>query len=334
MLKAGVIGFGYWGPNIVRNLIATKDIKLQMICDANVNARKRAQALYPNIEVVSDSKNVIESDRIDVVFIVTSVSSHYPLAKAALKNGKHIFVEKPFTTSVKQAEELIALSKRKNLKIMVDHTFIFTGAVRKIKEFIDKDVLGKLNYYDSTRVSLGLFQNDTNVIWDLAPHDFSIIEYLIKNKPLALTAQGVDHTGYGQENLAYITIHFSDNLLVHVNVNWLSPVKVRTTLIGGQKKMLVWDDLQSDEKIKIYDKSVKVANKEGLYNLLIDYRSGDMWSPRVEHQEALSREIQYFVECIKKNKTPINDGQAGLRVVKMLELSDKSLKNKGKLIKF
>ncbi len=333
MLKIGVIGYGYWGPNIVRNLADIKEAKVQAICDLNPEIVKRLKEKYPYLKITSDYKDIIQSKDIDAVAIITPVSTHFELAKAALEHGKHIFVEKPFTANVKQAQTLINLARKKKLTIMVDHTFIFTGAVRKVKELIDNGTLGDLNYYDSTRVSLGLFQHDVNVIWDLAPHDFSIIDYVIKNKPVALTAQGVDHIGRGKENIAYITMYYDNNLIVHINVNWLSPVKVRTTLIGGQKKMLVWDDLETDEKIKLYDRGVDVKNKEGIYRLMVDYRSGDMWSPRVDHTEALKKELIYFAHCIEKNETPINDGEAGLRVVKMLELADKSLRAGGKLIK-
>jgi len=333
MLNVGVIGYGYWGPNIVRNLLTIKEVKIKTICDADPKAVVRAKATYPFLDTCQSENDVMKSHDIDAVFIITPVSTHFPLAKKALQNGKHIFVEKPFTATVKEAKELITLAKKKKLKIMVDHTFIFTGAVQRIKEAVDKNELGELYYYDSTRVSLGLFQRDTNVIWDLAPHDFSIMDYIIKNKPLSLSAQGIDHMRRGHENIAFITIYFENNLIGHLNINWLSPVKIRSTLIGGEKKMLVWDDLKADEKIKIYNRGVKVTNKEGIYNLMVDYRSGDMVSPRVDHTEALKKELEYFVECIKKNKQPINDGKAGLRVVRLLELTNKSLRNHGKLMK-
>ncbi len=334
MIKVGVIGYGYWGPNVVRNFTALKDVKLQYICDSDPKALQNAGRLYPQARLTLDSQELFKSPSLDAVAIVTPVSTHYQLAKKALNAGKHIFVEKPFTTTSKEAQELITLAAKKKRIIMVDHTFIFTGAVRKIKEVIDEGVLGDLNYYDSTRVSLGLFQHDVNVIWDLAAHDFAIMDYIIKNKPVSLTAHGLDHYGRGQENIAYITMYFKNNLMGHIHVNWISPVKVRTTLIGGQKKMLVWDDLETDEKLKIYDKGVDVASKEGVYRLKVDYRSGDMWSPHIDFTEALQKELEYFVSCIVHKKKPINDGEAGLRVVKMLEAADRSLKNKGELIKF
>jgi len=334
MLNIGVIGYGYWGPNIVRNFFATKGAKVKTVCDVNQSSLDKVQLLYPYIKTTRDEIDIIKAKNIDAVAIITPVSTHYPLAKKALENGKHIFVEKPFTASVKEAEELIKIAEKNDLKIMVDHTFIFTGAVKKIKELMDDHVLGDLNYYDSTRVSLGLFQHDVNVIWDLAPHDFSIIDYLVPNRPLSISALGADHLKRGQENIAYITMHFEDDLIVHIHVNWLSPVKLRTTLIGGQKKMLVWDDLQADEKIKVYDKGAEITNKEGAYKLMVDYRSGDMYSPHVSHEEALAKELKYFVDCVENNETPINDGGAGLRVVKMLELAEKSLKKKGAVVKF
>jgi len=333
LINVGVIGFGYWGPNIVRNFMGIKGVSVQSICDRDAGASQKAKTLYRHVYVSRDHKSILEAKAIDVVAVVTPVSTHFELAKRALENGKHVFIEKPFTQTMKEAETLIRLAEKNRLKIMVDHVFLFTGAVRKIKELLNKNALGDLYYYDSLRASLGLFRQDVNVIWDLAAHDFSIIDYAINNKPRAISAQGVDHMGRGRENIAYITIYFDNTLITHISVNWLSPVKVRTTLIGGQKKMLVWDDLQSDEKIKVYDKGVRVKDKEGRYRILVDYRSGDMWSPRVDPTEALKVELEYFVECILRNKTPINDGKAGLRVVRMLAVTDRSLRQEGKVIK-
>jgi predicted dehydrogenase len=267
---------------------------------------------------------------IDAIAVVTPVWTHFELAKKALENGKHVFVEKPFTSSTAQAEELIELAERKNLKVMVDHTFLFTGAVRKIRGLIDDGTLGQLYYYDSTRVNLGLFQHDVNVIWDLAPHDLSIMDYLIREKPEAMVATGEGHLN-GIAEVAFITIYYPNNMIGHLNVNWLSPVKVRTTLIGGEKKMLVWNDIEADEKIKVYDKGVQFLTGEAVYEQLVSYRTGDMWSPKVEQVEALKAETAYFIECITENKQPFNDGQAGLRVVRMLETADKSLQQKGKI---
>ena len=273
----------------------------------------------------------MESPKIDAVAIVTPVSTHYALAKQALLQGKHVFVEKPFTETSAQAEELIEFADRKNLQIMVDHTFLFTGAVRKIKQLVDSNVLGPLYYYDSTRVNLGLFQHDVNVIWDLGPHDISIVDYLIGLDPELVVATGGAHLN-GLADMAYITLYFGNGIVAHINVNWLSPVKVRTTLIGGQRKMLVWNDLEPAEKIKVYDKGVDVGTEEGRRQLLVSYRSGDMWAPRVEEGEALQREARYFLDCIASGTRPFNDGRAGLRVVRILEAADESLRRRSEIV--
>jgi len=308
-----------------------ENAKVLAISDKSAKARRWAQKAYPHIEITSDPQALMSSTEIDAIAVVTPVWTHFELAKSALEHGKHIFVEKPFTSSTAQAEQLISLAAKKNLKIMVDHTFLFTGAVQKIRQLLQEGILGKLYYYDSTRVNLGLFQHDVNVIWDLAPHDLSIMDYLIEQTPEGIVATGQTHLN-GFEDVAFITLYFPDKIIAHLNVNWLSPVKVRTTLIGGEKKMLVWNDLEADEKIKVYDKGIDVTNREGLYNLLVNYRSGDMWSPQIEQVEALHRELSYFVDCIVQDKTPINDGQAGLRVVKMLEAASKSLRQQGAFV--
>lgn len=332
MLRVGVIGYGYWGPNIVRNFHAQDDSRVAMVCDKSPDALKRVNKTFPGIAVTTDPNELISSPEIDIVAVVTPVWLHYDLAKAALENGKHVFVEKPFTSNTAQAKELIELAERKHLKIMVDHTFLFTGAVRKIRRLIDDGELGKLYYYDSMRVNLGLFQHDVNVIWDLAPHDLAIMSYLLKAKPEAVVATGQAHLN-GLEDIAFITVYFPDNVIAHINVNWLSPVKVRTTLISGEKKMLVWNDLQADEKIKIYDKGVNIQNREGVYDLLVSYRSGDLWVPQVEQTEALKLEMAHFLKCIQDNETPINDGIAGLQVVEMLEAAETSVKSRGGLVR-
>lgn len=333
MINLGVIGYGYWGPNVARNFFYCKGTKLIAISELNENRLKLAQSTYPFIKCYSDSKELINSDDIQAVAIVTPVFAHYELAKNALESGKHIFVEKPFTSNAKQAEELINLAHKRNLIIMVDHTFLFTGAVRKMREIIDSGELGSLFFYDSTRVNLGLFQHDVNVVWDLAPHDFSIMNYLINKNPRAISAQGTEHFGTGIEDVAYIAAHFDNGFIAHFHCNWLSPVKIRKTLISGDKKMLVWDDLASDEKIKIYDRGVTFKSTEGIRKLLVSYRSGDMYAPRINDTEALQAEAEYFLECIEKNIDPFNNGEAGLKVVRMLEATDRSLKNGGGKIK-
>ena len=331
MVKFGVVGYGYWGPNVVRNLDRLDETKVVAVCDKSTAARRKVAKAYPDVLVTGDPTELMTSPEIDAIAVVTPVWTHYELAKAALQNGKHIFVEKPFTSNAAQAQELIDLAARKNLKIMVDHTFLFTGAVQKIKQLLQDGALGKLYYYDSTRVNLGLFQHDVNVVWDLAPHDLSIIDHLIQKAPEAISATGQTHLN-GHEDVAFITLYFPDKVIAHINVNWLSPVKVRMTLIGGEKKMLVWNDLEADEKIKIYDKGVNVTSREGLYDLLVHYRSGDMWSPQIEQVEALTRELAYFVECISKDKTPVNDGESGLRVVRMLEAANASIRKRGEVV--
>ncbi len=332
MIRIGVIGYGYWGPNIVRNFHAHDGSEVTLVCDKNPKCQERLHKAHPGIGFTTDENEILKSPGIDVVAVVTPVWTHFELAKRALENGKHIFVEKPFTCSAVQAEELIELADRKNLKIMIDHTFLFTGAVRKIKDLVDRKELGELYYYDSLRVNLGLFQHDVNVIWDLAPHDLSIMDHVIAEKPEAVVATGERHLN-GVEDVAFITVYFPKRIIAHVNVNWLSPVKVRTTLIGGEKKMLVWNDLEADEKIRIYDKGVSMsANPSNLHQLLVSYRSGDMWAPQVEQVEALRAETGYFLKCIGENSTPFNDGIAGLRVVRILEAADRSVRNRGEAI--
>src|SRR5262249_52293798 len=255
VLRMGVIGFGYWGPNIVRNLSTLDRCELLSVCDKNVGALARARKAYPSLHLTTDIDDVLQSPEIDAVAIVTPVWTHFELAKTALEHGKHVFVEKPFTSSSAQAAQLIELARRKNLQIMVDHTFLFSGAVRKIRELVDNGTLGPLYYFDSMRVNLGLFQHDVSVVWDLAPHDLSIMDYIIQERPEAVVATGGNHVNEVAD-MAFITVYFPGNITAHINVNWLSPVKVRTTLIGGRDKMLVWNDLEPDEKIKVYDKGV------------------------------------------------------------------------------
>ncbi len=331
MIRFGVIGYGYWGPNIVRNLRGLDSVKVVAVCDKSPDAQRRAKSAFPEVTVTSDVEELLLSTEIDAIAVITPVWTHFELAKRALLNGKHVFVEKPFTSTSAQAQELIELAERKGLQIMVDHTFLFTGAVRRIKQLVDDGTLGKLYYYDSTRVNLGLFQHDVNVLWDLAPHDLSVVDYLIGKQPEAVVATGAAHFN-GLTDVAYLTAYYPDNVIAHINVNWISPVKVRTTLIGGENKMLVWNDLEADEKIKVYDRGVKMTSREGVYDLLVSYRSGDMWSPKVEATEALKLELGYFVDCINRQERPFNDGAAGLRVVQMLEAAEESLQKKGEAV--
>lgn len=324
MIRCGLIGYGYWGPNIARNIQANDKLKLAAICDRSDKSLARAAKLHPGVLLTSSADEVIQSPYTDAVAIVTPVWTHYELAKAALLNNKHVFVEKPFTATSEQARELVEIAESRRLTIMVDHTFLFTGAVRKIKSLVEDDTLGKLYYYDSTRVNLGLFQHDVNVLWDLAPHDLSIIDYLVGGTPNAIVATGESHVNE-MADVAYLTLYYPEKVIAHICVNWLSPVKVRSTLIGGERKMLVWNDLEADEKIRIYDKGVKVTAQEGVYEALVSYRTGDMWAPKIEATEALKLELGYFADCVSDRVTPFNDGKAGLRVVEMLEAAEKSL---------
>jgi len=332
VLRVGVVGYGYWGPNVVRNFQALDEAEVVAVCDKSAKSLARVRRAHPTISTTSDQREVVMSPHIDVVAVVTPVWTHFELAKLALENGKHVFVEKPFTCTAVQAEQLINLAERKNLRIMVDHTFLFTGAVKRISQLVRDGTLGSLYYYDSTRVNLGLFQHDVNVVWDLAPHDLSIIDHLILSRPEAVVATGSNHLN-GHADIAFLTLYYPNNLIAHINVNWLSPVKVRTTLLGGEKKMLVWNDLEADEKIKIYDRGVQMSGGEAVYQQLVSYRTGDMWSPNIDQVEALKLEAAYFVDCIRGNKKPFNDGHAGLRIVQMLEAADESLRQKGKAVR-
>lgn len=331
-MQLGVIGLGYWGPNIVRNAVTNSNITRVVCCDQDPKQLAKIKSSFNSVETIQNIDDLLKDDNIDAVAIVTPVDTHYSLAMKALEHGKHILVEKPFTSTVKEAEEILELADKKNLVTMVDHTFIYTSAVRKIKSLTESGQIGDLYYYDSVRVNLGLFQRDVNVIWDLAPHDFSIMNYILNKKPVSLKAMGADHVGKGLEDVAYVHINFADNLIAHFHLNWLSPVKIRKTLISGSKKMIVYDDMQSAEKIKVYDKGIEVTTKEQEYNLLINYRSGDMHAPMLQNTEALRLMIQEFVDAIKEKREPLTSGQEGLKVVQLLEATQKSIKNNGQII--
>ncbi len=334
VISVGVIGYGYWGPNIVRNLYGGDATRVEAVCDMNPAALARVRKAFPGVKTCTDPAEIINSPDVDAVAVITPVWTHYDLARKALLNGKHVFVEKPFTSTSEQAADLIEIAAKKKLITMVDHTFLFTGAVRKIREINDSGALGDLYYYDSMRINLGLFQHDVSVIWDLAPHDLSIMDHLIRRDPEAIVATGERHLN-GVEDVAYMTLYFPNNVIAHINVNWLSPVKIRTTLIGGTKKMIVWNDLVADEKVRVYDKGVHFKSEEsseGIHNMLVSYRTGDMWAPQIEQLEALRVELNYFADCIVKQQTPFNDGHAGLRVVRMLESAERSIQRRGELI--
>jgi predicted dehydrogenase len=330
-MKVGVIGLGYWGPNLVRNFLAHKDVKKVVACDIRENRLQLIKEKFPAAELTTDFQIVINSDT-DIIVISTPVDTHYKLAKKALESGKHIWVEKPFTSTSNEAEELIEIADKRNLKIFVDHTFIYNGAVIKIKELIDKNVLGNIIYFDSERINLGLFQRDVNVVWDLAPHDLSIMTYLLtKHKAKALAANGIANFK-GKENLAHICIYFEDNCFAHFHVNWVSPVKIRRIIVGGDKKMLVYDDMENFEKIKVYDSGVEFKSTESIHEALVQYRIGDMFSPKVNQTEALGLGTQEFISAIQENRQPLTNGKDGLAVIKLLQAADLSLNNKGQIV--
>jgi predicted dehydrogenase len=333
MLKSAVIGYGYWGPNLVRNFMEAADSTVVGVCDSKPEQLKKALNKYPGLKVTQDSSELIRDPSVDAVIISTPVSTHFELAKQALASGKHVFIEKPMTSSSGQARELIDEAARRKRILMVDHTFVYTPAIQKIKSLVEKGELGDLYYYDSTRINLGLFQHDVNVLWDLAVHDLGIIDYLLGNKPVSVSATGISHIKDTPHNTAYLTLFFEKNLIAHINASWLAPVKVRLTLIGGSKKMIVFDDLEPSEKIKVYDKGITLNNSsENLYKLLVGYRSGDMWSPQLENTEALRTEVAHFLTCIQKGQKPLTDGEAGLRVVRILEAASASILDQGRNI--
>lgn len=328
-MKVGVLGLGYWGPNLVRNFLSNKTITKVVGCDLSDERLRFIKSKFPSIETTNNYKDLIEGD-FDAIAIATPVDTHYKFAKEALNAGKHIWVEKPFTSKVFQAEELIKIAESKNLKIFLDHTFLYTGAVKKIKELVVSGELGEIIYFDSVRINLGLFQHDVNVIWDLAPHDLSIMKYIIPDKEVAgVTACGVSNY-YELENLAQVSLHFQDkSCFAHFHVNWTSPVKIRKMIIAGNKKMLVYDDMENSEKIKIYNSSVDVSTAESLHDTLVQYRTGDMCSPKIEQVEALSAGVTEFVNCIINDRQPLTNAYDGLEIVKILEASDISIKNTG-----
>lgn len=333
MIRVGVIGYGYWGPNLVRNFSEAAGTRVTAICDARADRLELAGRRCPGVQLTTEATALFSNPDVDAVAISTPVSTHFELARQALRAGKHVLVEKPLTSSLAQAQELVAEAERRKLVLMVDHTFVYTGAVRKIRELSANGGLGEIYYYDSVRVNLGLFQHDVDVIWDLAVHDFSILDYVLPVKPCAIAATGATHVQGGKENIAYITMFFESNMIAHINVNWLSPVKIRRTLIGGSKQMIVYDDMEPSEKVKVYDKGITVRNgPESIYNMLVGYRTGDMCAPQLDMAEALKTEAQHFSECVERGERPITDGYSGLRVVEMLEAATQSMKGRGRLV--
>lgn len=333
MVNFGVVGYGYWGPNLVRNLFEVPETRVVAVSDMNPDRLKLVKSRYPSVEATTDVHEMLRNPKIDAIAIATPVSTHYDLALQALQHGKHVMVEKPMTSTSEQAMRLIDEAAQRNLVLMVDHTFVYTGAVRKIKEIASSGKLGDILYYDSTRINLGLFQRDVDVIWDLAVHDLAIMDYILPTTPCAVAATGINHVFGGTENLAYITMFFDGNIIAHVNVNWLSPVKVRRTLVGGSKQMIVYDDMEPSEKVKVYDKGITVnSTPDSVYKAMVGYRSGDMFAPQLDVSEALKVEIQHFADCIRTGAEPLTGGQSGLRVVRILESASLSMKQRGKLI--
>ena len=331
-MNIAIIGYGYWGPNLVRNFSLVNNCKVKMVSDFRQDRLVIVSKTYPGIKVSTDPDDILLSKEIDAVVIATPVFTHFSLAKKALENGKHVLLEKPMTSTIKEAEELMNLAKQKGLLLMVDHTFLYTGAVMKMKQLINEKTIGEIQYFDSSRINLGLFQIDVNVLWDLAPHDISILLHLINKKPYSVNATGISHTKNGIENVAYLTINYSENFIAHFSCSWTSPVKLRTMLIGGDKKMLVFNDLEPSEKIRIYDTGYNYKTDEEKNRLMVDYRTGDVYIPKLESKEALFGMASDFINSIINKTEPLSNSKLGLDVIQILEASQQSIKNKGKEI--
>jgi predicted dehydrogenase len=326
----GVIGYGYWGPNMARNFAETRGAELRAICDLRPERLALARSRHPQTRAVTDAAEVLHDPGVDAVVIATAVSSHFDLARRALQAGKHVLVEKPLTSTAGEARHLIDEADHRGLRLAVDHTFAYTGAVRRIRDLVRQGALGRIHYYDSVRVNLGLFQHDVSVLWDLAVHDLAILDYVLGDRAEAVSATGMSHVPGQPENIAYLTLFFPEQRVAHIHVNWLAPVKVRRTLIGGSEKMIVYDDLEPSEKVKVYDKGVTLSQQpEGVYQMLIGYRTGDMWAPRLDPTEALRVEADEFVRAIRDGSSLATDGRAGLRVVEILEAATRSMAERG-----
>jgi predicted dehydrogenase len=331
-IQIGIIGLGYWGPNLIRNFVSTKNCRVLAIADLQTDKLEKFKKLYPGIETFKDPDHIFKNSNIDAVVIATPVFSHFNLAKTALEHNKHVLIEKPMASSVQEAESLIDLALKKNRILMVDHTFLYTGAVQKIKELIDDNTIGKIKYIDSTRINLGLFQPDINVLWDLAPHDISILNYICIDKPLSVNATGVCHTENGVENVAYLTLNYQKDMIAHFNCSWSSPVKIRKFLIGGDKKMIVYDDMEPTEKVKLYDTGYEHKSEEDKRKILVDYRVGDIFVPKLSTTEALVGVASDFISSVNNDTQPVSNAILGLNVVKVLEAAQKSIKQNGKEI--
>ncbi|MBS0253441.1 MAG: Gfo/Idh/MocA family oxidoreductase [Proteobacteria bacterium] len=333
MIGIGVIGYGYWGPNLVRNFAELSRAKLVGVSDLDSKRLSLVATRYPGIKTTTDYHELLRDPKIDAIVIATPVSTHFPIAMAALKAGKHVWLAKPMTETSMQAAQLVEVAAKRNLVLLVDHTFVYTGSIRKVGEIVRSADMGQLFYYDSIRVNLGLFQRDVNVISDLAAHDFAILDYLLDEKPIAVTAAGSNHFPGSPENLAYVTLFYNSGMIAHANVSWLAPVKVRQILIGGSSKMITYNDLEPSEKVKIYDKGVSFTDDPGqIQEMRVGYRMGDMWAPKLDSKEALSVEGEHFIDCIEKQQQPISDGQSGERVVSLIEAATSSMRGRGETI--
>jgi predicted dehydrogenase len=333
MMNIGIIGYGYWGPNLVRNFMETPGVMVRVVADLDARKLEIVQRRYPAVKTTTAFMELINDTEVDAVAIATPVSTHFELAMAALKAGKHVWVEKPMAETSLQARKLIDEADRRKLVLLVDHTFVYTGAVRKMREVVAGGELGTVYYYDSIRVNLGLFQRDVNVISDLAVHDFSILDFLLNEHPVAVSASGMNHFPGTPENLAYVSLFYDSGIIAHANVNWLAPVKVRQILLGGSKKMIVYDDMQPSEKIKIYDRGISFTDDpKEIYQLRVGYRSGDMWAPQLDITEALHVEGEHFLKCIEGSETAITDGHLGLRVVELIEAATSSMRGRGETV--
>lgn len=331
MIRVGVIGYGYWGPNLVRNFSDLADASVTAVCDRRPERLAQAQRRYPGIRTTTEPMELIADPSVDAVVIATPVGLHFELANAALRAGKHVLVEKPITSTSDEARRLIDEAARRRLVLMVDHTFIYTGAVQKMRELVVGGELGDINYYDSVRINLGLFQPDVDVLWDLAVHDLSIMDFVLPQQPVAVSATGLAHVPGRPANIAYMTMFFDGAMIAHVHASWLAPVKVRRTLLGGNRRMIVFDDLETGEKIKVYDSGISVdPNPENIYQMLVGYRTGDMWAPKLAVTEALHVEAAHFVDCVTRSAQPQTDGEAGLRVVRLLEAATASMQQQGR----
>ena len=334
MINVGVIGYGYWGPNLVRNFADQPDAAVRVVCDLREPRRGIVTRQYPHIRVTGRAAEVIEDPAIDAVVIATPADHHFELGLAALRAGKHVMIEKPIASTADEAARLIDEAAQRRLTLMVDHTFVYTGAVQKMRELVAADELGEIYYYDSVRINLGLFQPDVNVLWDLAVHDLSIMDFVLQRQPTAVSATGLAHVAGKPENIAYLTMFFEERLIAHLHVNWLAPVKVRRTLLGGSKRMIVFDDLETNEKIKVYDRGISVnPSPENIHEMLVGYRTGDMWAPKLRLTEALHVGAAHFIDCVANGKRPMTDGEAGLRVVRLLEAATASMADKGRLVR-